>query len=82
VDQAKQIHQCAIKNAGFTSLDSAYVIIFRKEWVALCTMKELTPICSYQSGGYSMKEVGAYFGVHYLSVSKIIKQAENSQFKT
>jgi len=37
---------------------------------------------AYQSGGYSMKEVGAYFGVHYSSVSKIIKQAENSQFKT
>lgn len=39
-------------------------------------------ITAYQSGGYSMKEVGDYFGVHYSSVSKIIKQAENSQFKT
>lgn len=37
---------------------------------------------AYQSGGYSMKEVGEYFGVHYSSVSKIIKQAGNSHFKT
>lgn len=37
---------------------------------------------AYKSGGYSMKEVGDYFGVHYSSVSKIIKQADDSQFKT
>ena len=42
MDQAKQIHQCAIKNAGSASLDPAYAIIFRKEWVVLCTMKDLT----------------------------------------
>ena len=29
-----------------------------------------------------MKEVGEYFGVHYSSVSKIIKQVDDSQFKT
>lgn len=39
-------------------------------------------IAAYQSGGYSMKEVGDHFGVHYSSVSKIIKHAEYSQFKT
>lgn len=39
-------------------------------------------IAAYQSGGYSMKEVGDHFGVHYSSVSKIIKQAGNSHFKT
>jgi len=39
-------------------------------------------IMAYQSGGYSMKEVGDYFGIHYSSVSKIIKQAVDSQFKT
>jgi len=37
---------------------------------------------AYQSGGYSMKEVGEHFGVHYSSVSKIIKQMRDSQFKT
>lgn len=39
-------------------------------------------VAAYQSGGYSMKEVGEHFGVHYSSVSKIIKQAADSQFKT
>ena len=39
-------------------------------------------IAAYQSGGYSMKEVGEHFGMHYSSVSKIIKRAGNSQFKT
>jgi len=39
-------------------------------------------IAAYQGGGYSMEEVGKHFGVHYSSVSKIIKQATDSQFKT
>jgi len=47
-----------------------------------CKDRNQAIVNAYQSGGYSMKEVGAYFGVHYSSVSKIIKQAENSQFKT
>jgi len=46
----------------------------RREIVA-----SLLPI---KSGGYSMKEVGYHFGVQYSSVSKIIKQAGYSQFKT
>jgi len=28
---------------------------------------------SYQSGGYTLKEIGEYFGLHYSSVSGIIK---------
>jgi len=39
-------------------------------------------IMAYRGGGYTMKEVGGHFGIHYSSVSKIIKQAEDSQFKT
>ncbi|MCZ6828010.1 MAG: transposase [Gammaproteobacteria bacterium] len=39
-------------------------------------------ISVYQSGGYSMSEIGEYFGLHYSSVSKIIKMAGDSQFKT
>jgi len=40
-------------------------------------------VCAaYQSGGYSMREVGEHFGLHSSSVSKIIKQADDSQFKT
>ena len=39
-------------------------------------------VAAYRSGGYSMKAVGEHFGLHYSSVSKIIKQVENSKFKT
>ena len=39
-------------------------------------------IAAYRSGGYSMKEIAAYFDLHYSSVSKIIKRVEDSQFKT
>lgn len=36
---------------------------------------------AYLSGGYSMVEIAKYFGLHYSSVSKIIKRAE-ANFKT
>lgn len=40
-------------------------------------------ICrAYQSGGYSMREIADYFGLHYSSVSKIVKSGEDSLFKT
>ena len=39
-------------------------------------------IAAYRSGGHSMKEIAAYFDLHYSSVSKIIKMADDSQFKT
>ena len=39
-------------------------------------------IAAYQSGGFTLKEVGDHFDVHYSSVSKIITSAENSKFKT
>jgi len=31
---------------------------------------------AYQSGGYSMQDLGRYFGLHYSRVSRIIKQAK------
>lgn len=30
---------------------------------------------AFQSGGYSQKEIGEYFGLHYATISKILKQA-------
>ena len=39
-------------------------------------------IKAYRSGGYSMVETANYFGLHYSSISKIIKAADNSKFKT
>ena len=32
---------------------------------------------SYESGGYSMKEIGAYYSLHYSRVSRIIKIAKD-----
>ncbi|MBV1961072.1 MAG: transposase [Immundisolibacteraceae bacterium] len=37
---------------------------------------------AYRGGGRSMAQIADHFGLHYSSVSKIIKQFENSQFKT
>ncbi len=37
---------------------------------------------AYNSGGYSMKEIADYFELHYSSVSKIVKNFDDSQFKT
>jgi hypothetical protein len=39
-------------------------------------------VSAYQSGGFSMTEIATYFGLHYSSVSKIVKKAGDSQFKT
>lgn len=39
-------------------------------------------VAAYRSGGYSMKEIAAFFDLHNSSVSKIIKKAGDSQFKT
>ena len=36
-------------------------------------------IASFSSGGYTMKEIGAHFGISYSMVSKIVR---NSRFKT
>jgi len=37
---------------------------------------------AFSSGGYKMKEIGEYFGLHYSSVSKIVREIESSLFKT
>ena len=39
-------------------------------------------LASYASGGYRMKEIGNYFGLHYSWVSRIIKQDEKANNKT
>lgn len=38
-----------------------------------CTDRDIAIINSYASGGYSMKEIGDYFKLHYSRVSRIIK---------
>ena len=32
---------------------------------------------AYYSGAYTMREIGDYFGVHYMTVSRAIRQFEN-----
>jgi DNA-binding MarR family transcriptional regulator len=31
---------------------------------------------AYSSGGYTMAEIGAHFGVHYMTVSRAVKVFE------
>jgi hypothetical protein len=37
-----------------------------------CKDRDQAMLAAYQSGGYSMKELANYFGLHYTSVSRII----------
>jgi len=37
---------------------------------------------AYQSGGYSLKTIGEYFGLHYSRVSRVIAAAEKAKGKT
>lgn len=39
-------------------------------------------VAAYASGGYSMKEIGDHFGLHYSYVSRIISKADKSKGKT
>ncbi|NQZ33820.1 MAG: hypothetical protein HRU06_21330 [Oceanospirillaceae bacterium] len=36
---------------------------------------------AYQSGGYSLKEIGGFYGLHYSRVSRIVKR-EGAKGKT
>ncbi|MFT5658149.1 MAG: hypothetical protein ACI9KN_001428 [Gammaproteobacteria bacterium] len=37
---------------------------------------------SYASGGYSMKEIGEYYGLHYSWISRIVGNKEQAKNKT
>ena len=39
-------------------------------------------VAAYASGGYTMKAIGDYFGLHYSRVSKIVRDAEREKGKT
>ncbi len=42
-----------------------------------------TAICAaYASGGYSMKDIGDYFGLHYSRISRIISNGSEAKHKT
>ena len=37
---------------------------------------------AYESGGYTLKEIGKYFGLHYSRVSRIVRHKEEAKGKT
>jgi len=37
---------------------------------------------AYRSGGYSMKEIGDYFGLHYSRISRIVRDSDKAKGKT
>ena len=37
---------------------------------------------AYASGGYTLKEIGQYFGLHYAHVSRVISRASKAKYKT
>ncbi|QXP85787.1 helix-turn-helix domain-containing protein [Methylococcus sp. Mc7] len=39
-------------------------------------------LCAYASGGYSLKEIGDHFGLHYSRVSRILKKQRMAKEKT
>ncbi|MSR11396.1 MAG: hypothetical protein EXR84_06290 [Gammaproteobacteria bacterium] len=47
-----------------------------KEYEASATSRDEAIIDAYASGGFSMKEIGEHFGLHYSRVSRILSKAQ------
>ncbi|MCP4043712.1 MAG: helix-turn-helix domain-containing protein [Gammaproteobacteria bacterium] len=43
----------------------------------MLTEKKRAFVEAYLSGGYTLKDVGKYFGMHYTTVSRIVKAWES-----
>ena len=54
------------------------LIFFQRKY----SERDIAIVKAYQSGGYSMKEIGDYFGLHYSRVSRIIKNGTDAKGKT
>jgi REP element-mobilizing transposase RayT len=37
---------------------------------------------AYASGGYTLKEIGEYFGLHYAQISRVVRHAKQAKYKT
>ncbi len=37
---------------------------------------------AYASGGYTLKEIGQHFGLHYSRISRIVQQSREAKRKT
>lgn len=47
-----------------------------KIYAEVAGSRDIAILNAYASGGYSMKEIGEYFGLHYSRVSRIVKKAK------
>jgi hypothetical protein len=47
-----------------------------KKYAASCADRNSAIYKAYMSGGYTQKEIGDYFGLHYAQVSRIIKKVK------
>jgi len=49
-----------------------------RDWVLadIASSRNEAIVLSYSSGGYGMKEIGDFFGLHYSRVSRIIREAK------
>lgn len=52
------------------------------EYEKTSTNRNTAIYAAYQSGGYSLKEVGDYFGLHYSRVSRILTEEKKAKGKT
>jgi REP element-mobilizing transposase RayT len=52
------------------------------EYAALCSDRDEAIAVAYASGGYTMKEIGEHFGLHYARVSLIVLRAREAKGKT
>ena len=53
-----------------------------QEYIDSATARNEGIYQAYRSGAYTMMSISDELGLHYSTVSKIIKTAENSRFKT
>jgi REP element-mobilizing transposase RayT len=53
-----------------------------ERYVATTPDRDAAIVAAYASGGYSMKEIGDHFGLHYSYISRIISRAGKARGKT
>ena len=52
------------------------------EYAAVSADRDEAIATAYASGGYTVKEIGAYFGLHYARASRIGQAAKKAKDKT
>jgi REP element-mobilizing transposase RayT len=52
------------------------------DYAALYPTRDAAIAAAYASGGYTLKAIGEYFGLHYARVSRIVRRAREAKDKT